>query len=75
MRGSGPLRRFARSGVVRADFEVRSTAPVPVGLDGEALILDPPLRFASLPGALRVRLPRTRRARPQRSNAVLTRAT
>ena len=29
-----------------------------VGLDGEALVLDPPLRFASLPGALRVRLPR-----------------
>jgi diacylglycerol kinase family enzyme len=40
------------------EFEVRSSAPVEVGLDGEALVLDPPLRFASLPGALRVRLPR-----------------
>ena len=40
------------------EFEVRSTGPVEVGLDGEALVLDPPLRFASLPGALRVRLPR-----------------
>jgi diacylglycerol kinase family enzyme len=40
------------------EFEVRSGAPVEVGLDGEALILDPPLRFTSLPGALRVRLPR-----------------
>lgn len=40
------------------EFEVRSRAPVEVGLDGEALILDPPLRFTSLPGALRVRLPR-----------------
>ncbi len=39
------------------DFEVRSSGPVEVGLDGEALVLDPPLRFASLPGALRVRLP------------------
>ncbi len=39
-------------------FEVRSSGPVEVGLDGEALVLDPPLRFASLPGALRVRLPR-----------------
>jgi diacylglycerol kinase family enzyme len=39
------------------EFEVRSAAPVEVGLDGEALVLDPPLRFASLPGALRVRLP------------------
>lgn len=40
------------------EFEVRSSGPVEVGLDGEALVLEPPLRFASLPGALRVRLPR-----------------
>ncbi len=40
------------------EFEVRSAGPVEVGLDGEALVLEPPLRFASLPGALRVRLPR-----------------
>ena len=40
------------------DFEVRSAGPVPVGLDGEAVMLTPPLRFTSLPGALRVRLPR-----------------
>ncbi len=40
------------------EFEVRSDGPVEVGLDGEALVLDPPLHFASLPGALRVRLPR-----------------
>jgi len=39
------------------EFEVRSSGPVEVGLDGEALVLDPPLHFASLPGALRVRLP------------------
>ena len=39
------------------EFEVRSGGPVEIGLDGEALVLDPPLRFASLPGALRVRLP------------------
>jgi diacylglycerol kinase family enzyme len=39
------------------EFEVRSNGPVEVGLDGEALVLDPPLRFVSLPGALRVRLP------------------
>ena len=30
---------------------------VAVGVDGEALELEPPLEFASLPGALRVRLP------------------
>jgi len=40
------------------EFEVRASEPVAVGLDGEALVLAPPLRFASLPGALRVRVPR-----------------
>jgi len=40
------------------EFEIRSSSSVAVGLDGEALMLEPPLRFASLPGALRVLLPR-----------------
>jgi hypothetical protein len=40
------------------EFEVLSHAPVAVGLDGEAFMLAPPLRFSSLPGALRVRMPR-----------------
>jgi diacylglycerol kinase family enzyme len=40
------------------EFEIRAFAPVAVGLDGEALVLAPPLRFVSLPGALRVRVPR-----------------
>jgi hypothetical protein len=35
----------------RSDFEMRSTAPVPVGLDGESLVLTPPLRFTSLPAS------------------------
>ncbi len=35
-------------------FEVRSSMPVHVGVDGEALTLDPPLRFVTRPGALRV---------------------
>jgi diacylglycerol kinase family enzyme len=39
------------------EFEVRSSGSVEIGLDGEALVLEPPLRFVSLPGALRVRLP------------------
>jgi diacylglycerol kinase family enzyme len=39
-------------------FEVRSSACVAVGLDGETLLLTPPLRFVSLPGALRIRVPR-----------------
>jgi hypothetical protein len=32
---------------------------VELGLDGEALVLDPPIRFRTLPGALRVRIPHT----------------
>jgi diacylglycerol kinase family enzyme len=38
-------------------FEVRSGSPIEAGVDGEALVLEPPLVFRSLPGALRVRLP------------------
>ena len=37
-------------------FEVGSGAPVPAGVDGEALTLEPPLRFTIRPGVLRVRL-------------------
>lgn len=45
-------------------FRVDSAAPVEVGLDGEAVIMDPPLLFESWPSALRVRVvpPRTPRA-------------
>jgi hypothetical protein len=35
-------------------FEVHSDGPVAAGIDGEALKLDPPLRFRSRPQALRV---------------------
>jgi diacylglycerol kinase family enzyme len=37
-------------------FEVDSDGPVPAGVDGEALVMDPPLRFTIRPGALRVRI-------------------
>jgi diacylglycerol kinase family enzyme len=37
-------------------FEVESAHPVAAGIDGEAVRLDPPLRFRSRPGALRVRI-------------------
>jgi hypothetical protein len=68
------VRRFAEVLTwSRPDFELRSTAPVPVGLDGEALMLTPPLRFTSLPGALRVRLPRQGTAHQVRRNAAVTR--
>jgi diacylglycerol kinase family enzyme len=57
-----------------AEFEVRSKSPVEVGLDGEALVLDPPLRFASMPGALRVRLPSGAGLAPAARAVALTRA-
>jgi diacylglycerol kinase family enzyme len=42
---------------VAPDFEVRSAKPVEIGVDGEALTLQPPLQFGIRPGALTVRLP------------------
>ncbi len=53
-------------------FEVHSSGPVEVGLDGEALVLDPPLQFASMPGALRVRLPRSAGSSPAARAVALT---
>ena len=53
-------------------FEVHSAAPVEVGLDGEALVMDPPLHFASMPGALRVRLPRDAGSSPAARAVALT---
>jgi hypothetical protein len=40
-----------------AVFEVRSTAPIDVGVDGEARAMEPPLQFAIKDERLRVRLP------------------
>ena len=55
------------------EFAVRSGSVVAVGLDGEALMLEPPLRFVSLPGALRIRLPRhAAGASPAATAGVLT---
>jgi diacylglycerol kinase family enzyme len=39
------------------DFEVKSASTIELGLDGEALALDPPLRFELLPSTLRIRTP------------------
>jgi diacylglycerol kinase family enzyme len=39
-----------------AELEVRSSSPVAAGIDGESCLLDPPIRFRSVPGALRVRV-------------------
>lgn len=39
-------------------FEVTSDSPIEIGLDGEAQVMDPPLRFSMRPTQVRVRLPR-----------------
>ncbi len=39
------------------EFEIRSSRPAEIGVDGEALVMDPPLEFRSMPAALRLRLP------------------
>jgi len=54
----GQVRRFEGWRQWTAEtFEVRSTKRMAAGVDGEALELDPPLRFRVAPGALRVHLP------------------
>ena len=40
------------------DFEIDADSPVPAGIDGEALMLDPPLLFRIRPAVLRVRIAR-----------------
>jgi diacylglycerol kinase family enzyme len=51
-------------------FRVDSGGPVEVGVDGEALKLEPPLVFEIRPGALRVRLPRHAVGRSPAARAV-----
>lgn len=52
------------------EFELTSGGPVEVGVDGEALTMDPPLRFGIQPGALTVRLSRAALSRPSAAPAV-----
>lgn len=60
----GLLRRTSRHGLTRAESpEVTVTADtesISVGVDGEALTMTVPVRCQSMPGALRVRVPRHR---------------
>jgi diacylglycerol kinase family enzyme len=58
-------------------FEVDADDPVDIGIDGEALTMDPPLVFEALPGALLVRLPRhgVRRSPAARAVHLVSRST
>jgi diacylglycerol kinase family enzyme len=59
LEAAGQVRRFPGWQEWAAPrFEISSGGPLEVGIDGEALLLDPPLVFESRPGVLRVRLPR-----------------
>ncbi|HTZ43333.1 MAG TPA: diacylglycerol kinase family protein [Jatrophihabitans sp.] len=54
------------------EFELDADGPVEVGVDGEALLLQPPLRFRCRPGALTVRLPRSAAGRAPARPVYLT---
>ena len=55
----GQIRRFKGWLEWTSDrVQVDSGAPVEVGVDGEAMTLQPPIVFEVMPGALRVRVPR-----------------
>ncbi|PPJ18002.1 diacylglycerol kinase [Nocardia nova] len=51
----GLIQQTASEVVVEAE-----SSPIPVGVDGESLLLDTPVRCVVEPGALRVRVPRNR---------------
>ena len=58
LESAGQLRRF--SGWLEwtaPRLQVDSDGPVEIGVDGEALVMDPPLLFETMPAALRVLLP------------------
>jgi diacylglycerol kinase family enzyme len=53
---NGSRRRLAMRQWTTPAFEIEADGPVAAGIDGEATVLEPPLRFRIRPGALRVRV-------------------
>jgi diacylglycerol kinase family enzyme len=51
-----PRRRLAMRQWTTREFEIDAEGRLPAGIDGEAMQLEPPLRFKSRPKALRVRI-------------------
>ena len=71
LEAAGRVQRFASwSEWTTSEFEVRSSGPVEIGVDGEAMTLQPPLHFVIRPGALTIRLPRTAPGRSPATRAV-----
>ena len=58
LQATGQIKRF-RGWLewTESEFTVDSRSSIETGVDGETLVLEPPLEFVSMPGALRVRLP------------------
>ena len=54
--GAAGPRRLQMQQWTAPEFEIAGSAAVPAGVDGEALVFDPPVRFATRPQALRVRI-------------------
>jgi diacylglycerol kinase family enzyme len=52
----GSPRRLSKQQWTTTAFEIQAEGPVSAGIDGEAVQLDPPLRFRIHPHALRVRI-------------------
>jgi hypothetical protein len=52
----GRSRRLQMQQWTAPEFEIAGSAAVPAGVDGEALVFDPPVRFVTRPQALRVRI-------------------
>jgi diacylglycerol kinase family enzyme len=77
LEAAGRIRKF--SGWLEWDtpvFQVDSEGPIEIGIDGEAMRLDPPLVFTSQPAALRVRIPRhAPGVAPAAASVQLTRST
>lgn len=58
LESAGQLRRFPGWQEWSASrFQIDADSPVEIGVDGEALTMDPPLVFETMPGVLRVLLP------------------
>lgn len=55
-RGAGRRGRAVLQQWSTSEFEVGSARPVPLGIDGEAVVLVPPVRFRIRPRTLRVRI-------------------
>jgi hypothetical protein len=70
----GLLRRNRQRGLVRftaADVVIDADKPeIPVGIDGEAILMPTPVRCTTVPGALRVRVPKNRPGVPPAKPAV-----